>query len=58
MVITTSINQMEPTSSPLNCKTGYFVGMVLAMQMTWTIRSPLQKFFPFIGKNDKIKQIK
>ena len=34
----------------LNCKTGYFVGMVLVTLMTWTTKQPLQNSFPFIGK--------
>lgn len=42
----------------LNCKTGYFVGNGSGHADDLDYQESVTKFFPFIGKNDKIKQIK
>ena len=42
----------------LNCKTGYFVGNGSGHADDLDYQESVTKFFPFIGKNDKIKQMK
>ena len=42
----------------LNCKTGYFVGNGSGHADDLDYQESITKFFPFIGKNDKIKQMK